>query len=255
MVVTQDANNRRLYARDLVRHYARTSQLNAPEKAVLDRFAFDHASMLELGCGAGRFTSHVERRASRFVGVDISPHMVRHCRKRFPTSEFVERDMRDLAMHADGGFDAVFAVSNVLDCVDHWDRIQILHSLRRVIAPGGLFVFSSHNRAWTELGAKPELELTLHPITLARRLVQFGRSRIRQALARRLEQHTNEFAIVTDSGHEYSLLHYYITRAMQAEQLADHGFTLLETFAMSGDVLGDREDRESPSLMYVARRR
>ena len=98
------------------------------------------------------------------------------------------------------------------------------------------------------------LELTLRPIEMARRAVRYGKARMRQALARRLEQHTSEFAIVTDSGHEYSLLHYYITRAMQAEQLADHGFSLLDTFAMSGEVLGERDDRESPSLMYVARR-
>lgn len=257
MIVTQDAINRRVYGRpELVRHYAAKTSLIASERAALAQFhdELEHVTMLELGCGAGRFTAHVQGMASRFIGVDISPHMVRHCRARFPSCEFTTCDMRELAL-AEACVDVVFGVSNVLDVIDHVARLRLLDSLHRVLAPGGLLMFSSHNRAWSELGHRPKLELTLHPLEMLRRTARYVRGRINQAVRRRWEQYTSEFAIVTDDGHDYELFHYYIARDVQARQLAAHGFELLATYDMGGMAVDrDASDRSSSSLMYVARR-
>lgn len=257
MIVTQDAINRRLYGRpELVRHYAKKTSLIAPERAALAQFhdELENTTMLELGCGAGRFTAHVQAMASRFIGIDISPHMVRHCRARFPSCEFTTCDMCELGI-AEACVDVVFGVSNVLDVIDHVARLRLLDSLHRVLATDGLLMFSSHNRAWTELGHKPKLGLTLRPIEMLRRTARYARGRLNQAVRRRWEQYTSEFAIVTDDGHDYELFHYYIARDVQARQLAAHGFELLATYDMGGTALDrDANDRASSSLMYVARR-
>jgi len=211
--------------------------------------------MLEIGCGAGRLTAYVSPLASRYVGLDVSPHMVAYCQARFPKLEFMVRDMRDLGMLPEAAFRSVFAIANVIDAVDHADRLRVLAAIRRVLEPGGLFAFSSHNRAWEGFGAPPRLELTVRPLALLRRGAEYARARIRRRLARRFEQHTRDYAVITDPGHDYGVLHYYIAPAIQARQLADQGFAMLDAFDANGGALNAHEDdRTSPSLLYVARR-
>ncbi|HEY4244434.1 MAG TPA: class I SAM-dependent methyltransferase [Kofleriaceae bacterium] len=258
MASGQDVVNSRLYRRpELVRQYAQKTTLYPAEAAALARYADDirGRAVLELGCGAGRLTAHVAPLASRYVGVDISPHMVSYCRARFEDLEFLVRDMREIRELPDGAFRAVFAIANLLDAIDHADRLRVLASIRRVLAPGGLLVFSSHNRAWEQLGAPPRLELSPHPLELLRRSADFARAHLRRRRARRLEQHTPDYAVVTDPGHDFGVLHYYIARATQTRQLAAHGFTLLDAFDGAGNPLTQHgDDRASPSLVYVARR-
>jgi SAM-dependent methyltransferase len=253
-----DAVNDRLYQRpELVRQYARKTALYPPEVSVLVRYGDEirGQAMLEIGCGAGRLAAHVAALASRYVGIDVSPHMVAHCQARFSALEFMVRDMRDLCALPDQSFRTVFAIANVLDAVDHADRLRVLTAIRRLLAPGGLLVFSSHNRDWEGLGAPPHLELTVRPLELLRRGADYARARIRRHLARRFEQHTRDYAVVTDEGHDYGVLHYYIARPIQARQLADHGYAMLDAFDANGGALdAHAEDRASSSLLYVARR-
>ena len=62
-------------------------------------FLHDHdlqaRSVLDLGCGLGDFFHHLGRRgiACDYLGVDISPEMVRRCRLRFPHGRFECRDV------------------------------------------------------------------------------------------------------------------------------------------------------------------
>ena len=70
-----------------------------------------------------------------------------------------------------------------------------------------------------------------------------------------LHRQEAEYALLNDSGNNYRTLHYYVTRDVQARQLAGAGFELLECLGESGETLGpdDRDDAYS-SIMYVARR-
>jgi SAM-dependent methyltransferase len=250
--------NRGLYARRaLVRKYAAKRMLYPAEAAVLKRYLDDVAKrpVLELGCGAGRLAAHLQPLTSRYVGIDISPHMVEYCQSLLPDLTFAVHDMNDLGEFADDGFSTVFAIANVLDCVGHDDRLGVLRAVHRVLAPGGLFVFSSHNLSWSQMGEPPRLELSLRPHVLARRVVDHVLARFQRARHKHLEQRTRDYAVVTDSGHDFTVLHYYIARKTQGHQLADHGFTLLDTLDLDGGYLADTDDdRRWSSLVYVARR-
>lgn len=250
--------NRRIYARrELVQQYAAKRMLYPAEAAVLKRYRDDVAerAVLELGSGAGRLAAHLRPLTSRYVGVDISPHMVEYCRTLLPDLTFSVGDMNDLGEFPDGGFSTVFAIANLLDVVDHDDRLGVLRAVHRLLAPNGLFVFSSHNLNWSQMGEPPHLELSLRPLVLARRVVDHARARYQRARHRHLEKHTRDYAVVTDSGHDYTVLHYYVARKTQHHQLANHGFTLLDTLDPEGRILADTDDDcRWPSLVYVARR-
>jgi len=255
----QAAINARLYRRPgTVRQYTTMRELYPAEAAALARYRDDlvDRAVLDLGCGAGRLAVHVQPFVARYLGLDISPHMVSYCRSHLPDLEFAVGDMLELHL-ADESFGAIFAIANLFDAVDHVDRLRVLRAVHRLLAPGGLLVFSSHNRNWSGMGAPPTLDVGGSLRGLLRGAAEYALARAHQLVARvrRLEHHTRDYSVVTDPGHDFRVLHYYIARATQSQQLAHHGFSLLDTFSADGHPLSPSEpDHACPSLVYVARR-
>jgi len=116
------------------------------ERRVIEsHFTKRDASVLDLGCGTGRTTAVLDRMGFDVVGVDISDPMIRHARSIFPHIEFESGDATDLQF-ADASFEYVLFSFNGLDYVQpEEDRYVALREIRRVLNPGGTFVFSSHN--------------------------------------------------------------------------------------------------------------
>jgi SAM-dependent methyltransferase len=138
--------NLRVYRRqDVVDYYDKLTDLQECE-----RRAFAHlrpgTRVLDLGVGGGRTTQHLARQASDYLGVDYSAEMVELCRRKFPDLRFEHGDAADLSFLDDGTFDAVVFSFNGL-CYLHPDerRRSCLREVRRVLRPGGMFIFSLHN--------------------------------------------------------------------------------------------------------------
>ena len=180
--------------------------------------------------------------------------MVEFCRQNIIGPRFLHGDMRDLSAFSDGSFETVFAVFNLFDAVSHQDRLRVLAEVRRVLTPGGLLIFNSHNRNYAHLGTGPEFRFSRNPFTLMRRVVEYFDSR---ANHRRIKPHQVfdvDYALVNDSAHHFAVLHYYISRDSQAKQLADAGFRLLESLDELGLTLGPGDDdRSCSTIHYVAR--
>lgn len=72
------------------------------EGAWLDRFLAlvpPGGAVLDLGCGSGRPIAHaLVGRGYRVTGVDASPELIALCRERFPDQDWIEADMRTLAL-------------------------------------------------------------------------------------------------------------------------------------------------------------
>jgi SAM-dependent methyltransferase len=256
--VSQNAINRRLYQRrELVEMYGSRADLLPVESAVLVRYRDEVLArhVLDLGCGGGRLAAHLRLFTTHYLGIDISPHMIEHCRRRFPDLRFAEGDIRWLDGIDTRSFAVVFAVANLIDAVDHDDRLRALGEVHRVLAPGGLFVFSTHNRNWALAGTPPRLQRSLRPMVQLRAGVDYVVQCYRHVVLRRFEHVASDYAVLNDPGRGYSLLHYYIGREAQRRQLAATGFTLLEVLGESGSpIAAHDDDRGYSSLMYVARR-
>ena len=245
---------------DLVHAYA-GGALRPVEVTLLERHR-DALSgrVLELGVGGGRVTRHLCAIATEVHGIDVSAAMVEHSRAAFPEATIVQRDLRDLSLYDDESFDALVAAFNVLDILDHDDRRLALAGFARVLAPGGLLIMSSHNRAHAPLVVGPTRRLLGNVRAGRLRSAAGDLVRLPRSIAnrRRLEPHERAlpaYAIVNDFAHSYSILHYYIFRDDQERQLSEHGLTLVECLDLGGVTI-ERGDAgtSSPELHYVARR-
>jgi SAM-dependent methyltransferase len=256
----QDAVNRRIYSSSmLVLAYARRS-LSDAESAFFERHsaAIRGARVLELGCGAGRITRHLVVRAREVVGIDVSPAMIDYCRRRIPRGTYVVRDLRDLGAYGDESFEVVVAAANVLDAISHEERLAVLDDLHRLLVPGGLLYFSSHNRnsavALAEARRGPQFRLAKNPYRQARAAMSYVQGRRNHPRFAELQRFEEEYALLNDEAHGWRLLHYYIDRATQERQLSAAGFRLVETIAANGRLLGETDDDSGfTELHYVAR--
>jgi SAM-dependent methyltransferase len=233
--------NRRLYRkRQIGAHYARRSALQTAEEAIFARLACDLAGarILDLGVGGGRTTPFLLQLSSNYVGVEYSDEMVARCRQRFPAVRFELADARDLSLFPASSFDFVFFSSNGIDTATHSDRLDMFSGLRRLLEPGGLFVFSSHNRNFPipkpwELGHF-DVNPVRNPVTFAKRLASYPVGMANYVRHARNSEVTDDYVIELDSAHRYSLVHYRITLAAQKRQLERAGFRLIEAVGLDG---------------------
>jgi SAM-dependent methyltransferase len=252
-------NTARWSKADLIEDYA-NRRLRPAEAALIDRYRTSLAGrVLELGCGAGRLTGHLSEISPDVHGIDLSPAMVAYCRQTYPRASFAVGDLRDLCGFPAGAYDAVLAPFNVLDVLGDAERRRVLSEIGDLMAADGVLIMSSHNRAYAE---RPLTRVRLwirlwcgsprRPLSSLRNLpVRFANRR----RLRKLQCVEDGYSTVNDEAHDFSILHYYITRDAQEDQLADLGFRLVECLDLNA---GDVERGESAShcseLHYVVRR-
>ena len=111
--------------------------------------------LLDIGIGAGRTTAYLAPKVGHYVGVDYSHGLVKAPQQLYPEAEILWCDARDMSQFEDGSFDFVNFSFNGLDSLDHDGRLQVLAEVRRVLKPGGHWMFSSHNRDYDRRGLLP----------------------------------------------------------------------------------------------------
>ncbi|AVT31079.1 SAM-dependent methyltransferase [Plantactinospora sp. BC1] len=94
------------------------------------------ATVLDVGCGAGRAVAELARQGARAIGVDLDPAMLAAARSRFPDLDVRAADAAELPL-PDGQAHGYRAdkVYHVLP-----DPSAALAEARRVLAPGGRIV-------------------------------------------------------------------------------------------------------------------
>lgn len=218
-------------------------------------------AMLDLGVGAGRTGHTFAPLVARYVGVDFSPRMIERARRLLggrDNVELVEGDARDLA-GIEGPFDFVLFSFNGIDSVGHEDRLRVLAEVRRLLAPDGHFLFSSHS-----MGALP---LT----TKRRRSERYSGSRLYEAFARlrdvpygrrvrRLNRQLDLDAgrrrgwiIVPGMGHDFQIHDYYVDPEQQLEQLRQSGFAVEAVYDVAGEQVALPHGGRDPWLDYLCR--
>lgn len=258
MADTGDERNRRIYhARGIASHYRQQTLSRAEAIALLKHAsAFVGHDVLDLGVGTGRTAIYLAPLARRYEAIDYSPRMVEAMRARMPECSVRIGDMRDLAGFADASFDFVLGACNVIDAVNHEDRMRTFAEVARVLRRDGLFMFSSHNLDFAHALAAPRPEFSRNPATMAANLVHWLRQLVNHLRMKPLREVHAEHALLDDGGHDNALLHYYSRQRHVRAQLDAAGLDTLEALDANGRVLGADDSASAfPYLLYVARRR
>jgi SAM-dependent methyltransferase len=249
--------NRSVYESRNVYRYYQSTLLAPSEAACLLKYQprFADRDILDVGVGAGRTTRYLAPLAKRYEAIDYSTVMVNYMRRTMPDVSVRQMDFRDLGALANCSFDFVFASNNVIDALPHESRLQALAESFRVLRPNGLLAFSSHNIRYRKAFSKPRLNWSRNPARLLADCPKCLLCWWNYTRRAPLRKTTSDYALLNDPGHYYATLHYYASKATVEAQLVRVGLQLLEVFDTLGVSLpGNVDDRESPSLLYVAAR-
>lgn len=109
------------------------------------------AAILDLGCGTGEpIAAHFIEHGYAVTGVDAAPAMITLCRQRFPRADWIEADMRTLALGR--RFGAIIAWDSFFH-LDQDEQRAMFPIFERHIGPAGLLLFTSGPRAGVVIGS------------------------------------------------------------------------------------------------------
>lgn len=138
----------------VVEHYRRATAnigLWKSEEIVFRRVFQTDDRILELGAGTGRISIGLAEIGYRhLLGVELSRAMVKEARRIVKllgvSASFQQGDATRLAFEDDLFDGAIFGFNGLMQIPGHAARRQALEEIRRVVRPGGAFVFTTHDR-------------------------------------------------------------------------------------------------------------
>ncbi|MGW2201808.1 class I SAM-dependent methyltransferase [Streptomyces sp. NPDC001774] len=104
------------------------------------------ASLLELGCGAGRVTRPLVDRGFAVTAVDESAEMLEAVRERVPGVETVRSPIESLRLER--RFDVVMLASFLVHTAEHAERQALLESCRRHVRDDGCVLIQREGEGW-----------------------------------------------------------------------------------------------------------
>jgi SAM-dependent methyltransferase len=256
-----DTINRKAWrAGGTLRHFARLRGYTDPgERAAIDRIAEEMADrpILDLGVGAGRTVPILRTISDDYVGIDYTPEMVALCRRKYPHAKISVGDARDLSRFERGTFALVCFSFNGIDAVNREDRKAVLREVHRVLQPGGVFLFSTHNRHGPGHGEHPGLDLSwsTNPLGIAKRaalsVVGLPRALFNHARFRRLNDPREDSSIMNAAAHGFGILVHYTTLEAEIRELAAAGFDAnAEMYCRSGELISTQETLRGPGAWW-----
>lgn len=138
----------------VVEHYRRaTANIGLwISEEIIFRKTFDPGErLIELGTGTGRIAIGLsELGYAHILGVELSREMVKEARRISKVLEagvaFVQGDATQLKFEDELFDGAIFGFNGLMQIPGRESRRQALREIRRVIRPGGAFVFTTHDR-------------------------------------------------------------------------------------------------------------
>ena len=247
--------NQKAYAKDKVLdYYDGLNDLFIGEKVLFEKLfpKIKDSKILDIGVGGGRTTKYLLPISLDYTGVDYVPQFIERVKRKYRSGTFLVSDARDLKEFTDETFDFVLFSFNGIDVIPHEDRLKVLREIYRVLKKGGIFMFSSHNRHYQHFNKPYWLNDFRFNASSIKNLLSYFFFLPKHLQMKKHEFFADEFAIVNDCDHRFSLLIYYISIAAQIKQLEEIGFLNTEAYNTEGEPV--KTDTESFWIYYLAKK-
>lgn len=240
----------------------RDGPIDIGESRVLARIAEEAAGdpILDIGVGGGRTIPLLAPASDGYVAVDYLPEMVELARAEHPGVRVEQADARELEAFAPESFAAVLFSFNGIDGIAHEDRQAVHRAVMRVLRPGGVYVYSTHNldfccagrppwdRNWWDLDNGPRAALAY-----AARLPRRSRSYLR---LRNMTVRGEDWAVLVGSAYDFSVLWHHVTPAAALAELEEAGYAAgSEILAGSGETIAPGDDTAGVPWIYMLARK
>lgn len=206
----------------------------------------ERGSLLDMGCGPGRFAVPFAKRGFAVTGVDITPFLIKKARdyagREKVEIELVKEDMRRFRRPA--AFDLALSMLTSFGYFDDESQnLAVLENIHASLRPGGVFVFDTYGK---EIIARKFLETSSQKLPGGGLIVQ------RREVTRDWSQMENEWLVIKDEQVRTFLLRHWIYSGREfTEQLARAGFSEIR---LCGDLDGKPYGRDADRLIAVARK-
>lgn len=116
-----------------------------PEFELFSKSIPSGSSVLDLGCGNGRFLAYLlqQKKNIDYTGVDFSPALLKLARLSYPKQEFLEQDMTEL--HLDRLFDRIVCCAAFHHIPTRKLRLKTLKKISAHLKDDGLLLLSVWN--------------------------------------------------------------------------------------------------------------
>jgi ubiquinone/menaquinone biosynthesis C-methylase UbiE len=114
-------------------------------RTAIDGFATavrDLGPVLDVGCGPGDVTAYLAERGLDVSGVDLSPRMIAHARRRHPDQQFAVASATELNL-TDSSLGGILGWWSLFNLPRHV-LPQVLDSFARALVPGGHLIIGTH---------------------------------------------------------------------------------------------------------------
>jgi SAM-dependent methyltransferase len=264
----QDRVNRSAWrTRSALRWYDKLSDWTDPGEAAAIAYVRAEVRdqpLLDVGVGGGRTVPLLSRVSPDYTGVDYTPELVAICQRNYPSVQVRVMDARNLAEFEDNSFALVMFSFNGIDSIDSEGRRKVLSEFARVLKPGGLALFSTHNLAGP--GYRETFAQASH-VSQAENVVEFGincaRALYNLPMAAfnylrysPLNREYDGYALRVCAAHRFGTLILYTDIPTQRQQCAEAGLLTEAVFGSnSGAQVSELADVSGENwLHFVARK-
>lgn len=231
------ANNKELYNKDwVIKRGSLEKGLFKAEQVILEiiKPKLKGIKMLDIGVGCGRTTAIFSNLVDEYVGIDYARAMIQQCKKKFHKAKNVTlmiADATSIKEFYSNNFDLILVSGAALDYMDHYSRTLAIREIRRVLKPGGILIFSSHNLDHID---------NLYSIKFNKNIIKFLKKAVRASLMPLLNGPLRRFknknwVIIRDGNLRFRLITYYPRITYQIKQLKKYNLHVIKIFsALSG---------------------
>lgn len=130
---------------DFAGHYEKIFPYRPAVHEFLHKWLPTAGRVLDVGCGTGRYCGSLAATGRACVGIDLDPGMVAEAERLHPGGDFRIMSMEEIGLLAAGGYTGVFCIGNVLPHLPADRLATFLLNVRRLLAPGGVWIFQTVN--------------------------------------------------------------------------------------------------------------